>query len=58
MKVADLYDMAMESDTAYKHMERLCELLGVTFPPDENDMTDVIELMPFIKSFEQNQEAA
>lgn len=30
---ADLYCMGMESDTAYKHMEQLCWLLGYPFPP-------------------------
>ena len=30
---ADLYAMAMESETAHEHMEYLCAALGVSFPP-------------------------
>lgn len=30
---ADLHAMAMESETAYKHMEYLCAALGISFPP-------------------------
>lgn len=30
---ADLYAMAMESETAHEHMEYLCDALGVNFPP-------------------------
>jgi hypothetical protein len=28
-----LYCMGMESETAWKHMQALCEKLGVTYPP-------------------------
>lgn len=28
-----LYCMAMESDTAHKHMRELCAALGMPFPP-------------------------
>ena len=54
MTVSDLYCMAMESSTAYQHMERLCALLGVAFPPEQDDTTEVTELMPFIASIEQS----
>lgn len=30
---SSLYCMAMESDTAYRLMPQLCELLGYPFPP-------------------------
>lgn len=28
-----LYCMAMESDTAHKHMQAICAALGMPFPP-------------------------
>lgn len=30
---SDLFAMAMESETAHKHMEYLCAVLGFNFPP-------------------------
>lgn len=33
MTESDLYCMAMESQTAYRHMEELCHRLGYEFPP-------------------------
>lgn len=33
MTESDLYCMAMESQTAYRHMEELCQRLGYPFPP-------------------------
>jgi hypothetical protein len=33
MTESDLYCMAMESQTAYRHMEELCYRLGYEFPP-------------------------
>lgn len=30
---SDLYAMGMESETAYQHMQELCELVGVVYPP-------------------------
>ena len=33
MTESDLYCMAMESETAYRHMEEICKRLGYQFPP-------------------------
>jgi len=41
MTPADLYSIAMESDTAYRHMETLCKLLGTSFPPSSIDKTQI-----------------
>lgn len=41
MTPSDLYRMGMESDTAYKHMSELCELLGVPYPPYPDDFTEI-----------------
>jgi hypothetical protein len=30
---SDLHAMAMESETAYQHMQELCAVLGFNFPP-------------------------
>jgi hypothetical protein len=30
---SDLHAMAMESETAYQHMQELCYVLGFNFPP-------------------------
>jgi hypothetical protein len=32
-----LYCMGMESETAWKHMQALCEKLGVNYPPKPED---------------------
>lgn len=32
-----LYAIGMESQEAWKHMEELCKLLGVEFPPKSKD---------------------
>jgi hypothetical protein len=29
-----LYCISMESETAWKHMQALCEKLGVNYPPE------------------------
>ena len=33
MTESDLHCMAMESQTAYRHMEEICKRLGYQFPP-------------------------
>lgn len=37
MTESDLYAMAMESDTAYRHMAELCAALGMPFPPEKRE---------------------
>ena len=41
MTVAELYCILMESDTAYSKAEELCGLVGVIYPPDANDHTEI-----------------
>lgn len=41
MTVAELYCILMESDTAYSKAEELCDLMGVIYPPDANDHTEI-----------------
>ena len=41
MTVAELYCILMESDTAYRKAEELCDLMGVIYPPDANDMSKI-----------------
>ena len=41
MTIAELYCILMESDTAYSKAEELCGLVGVIYPPDANDHTEI-----------------
>lgn len=50
MTVADLFSLAMMSDTAYRHMADICKELGLVFPPEVTDTnlifsTDTKELL-------------
>ena len=37
MSVADLFSLAMMSDTVYRHMADICKELGLVFPPEVTD---------------------
>lgn len=37
MTVADLFSLAMMSDTVYRHMADICKELGLLFPPEVTD---------------------
>ena len=51
---SDLYAMAMESDTAGDFMSDICLALGIPYPPNVDDYTE-IEIKPpfnFMKNLE------
>lgn len=37
MSVADLFSLAMMSDTVYRNMADICKELGLVFPPEVTD---------------------
>jgi hypothetical protein len=41
MNQSDIFDIGMESNTAYRLMQELCKLLDVPYPPDPNDTSEI-----------------
>ena len=41
MTQAQLYSILMESDTAYKNAAWICAAIGVPYPPDRTDDTEI-----------------
>ena len=41
MTRAQLYSILMESETAYRKAQELCEMLGVPYPPEPHDHTEI-----------------
>ena len=38
---SDLFAIGMESDTAYRLMQEICELLDIQYPPEPTDTTEI-----------------
>lgn len=49
---SDMYAIGMESETAYRLMQELCEALGVPYPPEHRQDTTKREAMddPLLES--------
>lgn len=47
MTPANLYNMAMESNTAGDLMHELCKLLGTPYPPAPDDYTEIVPVFDF-----------